>query len=325
MTTTAARADRAQRASAAPPTAAAPPGPRAAPSPEAPTRLAGAATAALVATTATTLLAMGALSFLPSAVSGHGERALLAWVLCTAALLGALLSAYLMIVWSLAALALALGPASRAGSALVITLRIVAPRLARRVTLSAAIASTATGLVLVPATATTLEEPPAPTVGTASATWGAAEPAAPLPTEATERTGGSSPSDPAADETEPSAGASGSGELPSLGWGQSPGHTEAPTTLPEPPVDSTASTDSTGSYDGAQPPEVASITVRPGDSLWSITDDLLGPDTDPPELIASTWPVLYEANRDLIGADPDSIVPGQELTVPSLSSSQEKS
>lgn len=325
MTTTAPRADATQRAPAAPPTAAAPPGPRATPSSRAPAHLAGAATTALVAMTATALLAMGSLSFLPSAVSGHGERALLAWVLLTVALLGALLSAYVMIVWSLATLALALGPASRAGSALVITLRIVAPRLARRVTLSAAIASTATGLVLVPATAATLDEAPAPTVGTASATWGAAEPAAPPPTEAAERTGGSSQSEQAAEEMDPSAGASGSDELPSLGWGQSPGDTEAPTRPPEPPIDSTRSNDSAGSNDGTQPPEAATITVRPGDSLWSITDDLLGPDTDPPELIASTWPVLYEANSDLIGTDPNSIVPGQELTVPSLSSTQEKS
>ncbi|MGW5678278.1 transglycosylase family protein [Streptomyces sp. NPDC003860] len=45
-------------------------------------------------------------------------------------------------------------------------------------------------------------------------------------------------------------------------------------------------------------------TVRPGDNLWAIADaqDLPG-----------GWPALYEANRDAVGADPDLILPGQNL------------
>lgn len=328
MGTTAARQVRAARA-------AAPSAPETGESAQAPTKLSSAIAAVLVAATATVLLAMGVRTFLPTATTSHGEAALLAWVLTSAALLGALLSAYLVLVWSIAALALALGPASRAGRALVLTLRVVAPQLARRVTLSAAIASTATGLVLAPATAATLEQAPAATVdaatledapaatvGAASARLGSPSPAAPQPAEATERAGESNQAEAPVDQPGASTGASGTGELPALGWGQSPSAAESPSPAQDPSVDSV---DDTPSHEEDLPPEATVVIVQPGDSLWSITDDLLGPDTDPPEVIASTWPVLYEANRDLIGADPNRITPGQELTVPSLPSIQEQS
>ncbi len=59
-----------------------------------------------------------------------------------------------------------------------------------------------------------------------------------------------------------------------------------------------------------------SIVVDPGDSLWSITDDLLGSASDTE--IARAWPALYEANRDLVGHDPNLIHPGQKLVVPTV-------
>ncbi|MFH8882476.1 transglycosylase family protein [Streptomyces californicus] len=45
-------------------------------------------------------------------------------------------------------------------------------------------------------------------------------------------------------------------------------------------------------------------TVRPGDNLWAIADaqDLPG-----------GWTGLYETNKDVLGADPDLILPGQNL------------
>ena len=54
--------------------------------------------------------------------------------------------------------------------------------------------------------------------------------------------------------------------------------------------------------------------VAPGDSLWSITDELLGGADD--ARVSTTWPLLFESNRDRLGADPDLIHPGQELTIP---------
>lgn len=56
----------------------------------------------------------------------------------------------------------------------------------------------------------------------------------------------------------------------------------------------------------------APITVRPGDSLWSIARSDLGPDAALGE-IDQRWRAMYAANSDRIGADPDLIRPGQHL------------
>jgi nucleoid-associated protein YgaU len=58
------------------------------------------------------------------------------------------------------------------------------------------------------------------------------------------------------------------------------------------------------------------VVVRRGDTLWAIAQARLGPRTD----VASTarevrrW---HDANRDVIGPDPDLIHPGQRLVPPS--------
>lgn len=58
------------------------------------------------------------------------------------------------------------------------------------------------------------------------------------------------------------------------------------------------------------------VVVRPGDSLWAIARAHLGSHAD----VAGTaracdrW---YQANRDVIGDDPDLIKPGQRLAAPS--------
>ncbi|MGC9494748.1 transglycosylase family protein [Streptomyces sp. WG7] len=49
-----------------------------------------------------------------------------------------------------------------------------------------------------------------------------------------------------------------------------------------------------------------SYTVRSGDSLWGIADSL--------ELDGG-WRSLYAGNKEVVGADPDHILPGQTLTV----------
>ena len=60
---------------------------------------------------------------------------------------------------------------------------------------------------------------------------------------------------------------------------------------------------------GAEP---AAITVRAGDSLWSIAAARLGPGADVSEIDAA-WRELYAANRDAIGSDADLILPGLDL------------
>ena len=67
----------------------------------------------------------------------------------------------------------------------------------------------------------------------------------------------------------------------------------------------------------AENPEAggAEVTVRAGDSLWSLAALRLGPlasDVD----IAAEWPRLYRANRSVIGDSPDLLHPGQVLRLP---------
>lgn len=56
------------------------------------------------------------------------------------------------------------------------------------------------------------------------------------------------------------------------------------------------------------------VLVRPGDCLWTIAADRLGPGADS-RAIAQAWPRWFGANRHLI-ADPDLIYPGQLLGAP---------
>ena len=64
----------------------------------------------------------------------------------------------------------------------------------------------------------------------------------------------------------------------------------------------------------AKPPASAPVTakrtytVKKGDSLSKIAKELYGD--------ASKWQQIYEANKDLIGGNPNLIQPGQELTIP---------
>ena len=62
-------------------------------------------------------------------------------------------------------------------------------------------------------------------------------------------------------------------------------------------------------------PNEAEVTVLPGDTLWDIAADQLGPDATDWE-IAKSWPRWYSANRELIGEDPAIIHPGTVLHPP---------
>jgi resuscitation-promoting factor RpfA len=60
---------------------------------------------------------------------------------------------------------------------------------------------------------------------------------------------------------------------------------------------------------------VHKVTVVPGDSLWTIAADALGPAASE-QRIAVAWPYWYRANRSAIGRDPGLIRPGTELVAP---------
>lgn len=84
---------------------------------------------------------------------------------------------------------------------------------------------------------------------------------------------------------------------------------------PRPPVSATESDGSllTGVPHTSAP--TAEVVVRRGDSLWSLVSRQLGAGADPAHICSEVrrW---YDANRQLIGADPDLLLPGQILHAP---------
>jgi hypothetical protein len=68
---------------------------------------------------------------------------------------------------------------------------------------------------------------------------------------------------------------------------------------------------------GPTPAAAGRHVVAAGESLWTITAQALG-DRATPAAIMDSWPAVYAANRSVIGADPDRLLPGQELVLPAL-------
>ncbi|WP_062380308.1 LysM peptidoglycan-binding domain-containing protein [Demequina pelophila] len=104
-------------------------------------------------------------------------------------------------------------------------------------------------------------------------------------------------------------GAQASEAPPSAGWletepavASSPVETD--TTDGNPADPTTATSTAGGSY-----------VVAPGDSLWRITEELLGTSATDAR-VAAAWPALYEANREAVGEDPHLIHPGDVLSLP---------
>jgi hypothetical protein len=63
------------------------------------------------------------------------------------------------------------------------------------------------------------------------------------------------------------------------------------------------------------PDERPGTVVRRGDTLWDVVRHHLGPDATDAE-VAAEWPRWHAANRAVIGADPDLLLPGQVLHAP---------
>lgn len=69
---------------------------------------------------------------------------------------------------------------------------------------------------------------------------------------------------------------------------------------------------------GTAPAVTGSYVVRPGDSLWAIACRHLRATTgsEPDDArVEATWRAIYDANRSLIGPDPNLIHPGQRLEI----------
>jgi hypothetical protein len=125
-------------------------------------------------------------------------------------------------------------------------------------------------------------------------------------------------------------------DLPDPGWPTTPGaplDPGWPTTDPADPPNSTDPPTSTDGPNSTDPPDGSSDTaddpdgetpgpdastptvhiVSRGESLWSIASGLTDSDDARGTLVAA----IHSANRDVIGADPDLIMPGQRLEIPS--------
>lgn len=59
----------------------------------------------------------------------------------------------------------------------------------------------------------------------------------------------------------------------------------------------------------------ASVVVQPGDSLWSIAARQLGASPSAAR-VAEAWPSWWQANREVVGDDPDLLRPGAHLVPP---------
>jgi nucleoid-associated protein YgaU len=77
-----------------------------------------------------------------------------------------------------------------------------------------------------------------------------------------------------------------------------------PTAVPAPPP-----------VNAAMP--ASTYTVRPGDCLWSIAEQVLGRGAAA-RAVDRGWRAIYAANRDAVGADPNLIHPGLVLVLPPL-------
>ena len=96
---------------------------------------------------------------------------------------------------------------------------------------------------------------------------------------------------------------------PDPGWVPTP-----PVVRPQPDLRVLAPTRREPTHDAAE------VVVRRGDTLWSIAARQLGADASEAE-VAAAWPRWFAANRAVVGADPDLLLPGQVLRAPEAAAS----
>lgn len=107
------------------------------------------------------------------------------------------------------------------------------------------------------------------------------------------------------------------GAAPSIGAPAPPGSSSMlpPVGWPIDPALGRTEATAAGAGQAATPNHtVDRVTVRPGDSLWSLAAHRLG--SGSPARIQAEWPRWYGANRRLIGNDPNLLRPGTSLRVP---------
>lgn len=88
-----------------------------------------------------------------------------------------------------------------------------------------------------------------------------------------------------------------------------------PTPAPQAPQASAEALCLVSSGGGGRGAASEPLVVRRGDTLWDLAARCLGPDATDEE-IATEWPRWYAVNRDVVGPDPDHILPGQQLVPP---------
>jgi hypothetical protein len=179
-----------------------------------------------------------------------------------------------------------------------------------------------------PADPTDLTAPTGPTGGSFTIDWPAPtqSPApATIASSAPITTTQTAPSSPTSPSTSPPTSPSTSlSTSPSSGVPPTP--TSSPTTIPPEPAPAVLSPDvpatagpPPSSARPAEQPTAAetfrAVTVRSGDSLWRIAAHSLGPNATDTE-IDNAWRAWYFANLEVIGDDPDTILPGQQLAAP---------
>ncbi len=74
----------------------------------------------------------------------------------------------------------------------------------------------------------------------------------------------------------------------------------------------TAAATTAAQQQAAYEPAAALVVVEPGDSLWAIAQERLGPNATPQQ-VATEVDRIYGLNQNQIGNNPDLIFPGQEL------------
>lgn len=180
------------------------------------------------------------------------------------------------------------------------------------------------GATVSAATASAAPTPvPAPASGSFAIDWPATSPS-PAPNSSAATPPAATSSSTASSVPTPAATAPTSTAAPSTA---APSTVAPPTAIPSPggatasspsgqPSAEASSASATESA-GAPTASGETVTVHAGDSLWRIAADALGPDATATE-VDNAWRAWYFVNREVIGDDPDVILPGQSLLAPSV-------